>query len=335
MRQLASASTALGLLALALLAGCGLFPRESSTEEPVLPEPPEVSTGITYPVARADIALTIQGSAEVTPVRETALYFRESGRIREVATVAGARVAAGAVLARLDSGGLEHELRLASIDVRIAELELERIEATGGTLFDRSIQELAVARQRENADYLRERLEASTIRAPYDGIVRSVSYAVSDRVADYATVIQLTDPSSLELQMEVSASQLDAVTPGREARVRTAENAWVPSSVIGTTRRAVGEDAARRERYLVELSLPRALSGEPPGRMLAAEVILDKRAAALVIPLAGLREFQGRTYVRVLDGDLRREVDVRVGIRTDTQAEILEGLTEGQKVIGR
>lgn len=48
-----------------------------------------------------------------------------------------------------------------------------------------------------------------------------------------------------------------------------------------------------------------------------------------------LREFRERTYVRVLDGEQRREVDVRVGVRTDTQVEILSGLEAGELVIGK
>jgi hypothetical protein len=36
-----------------------------------------------------------------------------------------------------------------------------------------------------------------------------------------------------------------------------------------------------------------------------------------------------------MEGDARHEQDVRVGIRTSTQAEIIEGLKEGQRVIGR
>ena len=77
-----------------------------------------------------------------------------------------------------------------------------------------------------------------------------------------------------------------------------------------------------------------ALSFRMGGR-LSARVQLDYRPDALVVPLSALREFKGRTYVRVLTGVQRREVDGKVGVRTNTRVEIIEGLQAGQIVIGK
>jgi multidrug efflux pump subunit AcrA (membrane-fusion protein) len=159
---------------------------------------------------------------------------------------------------------------------------------------------------------------------------------VSDRVADYATIIELTDPAALELQMNVNREQFDVTSEGQEVQIRTVEGAWVPARVIQTTHRNPARDASVRwEEYIVHLTVPRGAGEITLGKVFAAQIMLEKRLQTLVIPLTGLREYQGRTYVRVLEGELRREVDVKVGIRTDTQAEILDGLTEGQLVIGR
>ena len=54
-----------------------------------------------------------------------------------------------------------------------------------------------------------------------------------------------------------------------------------------------------------------------------------------LITSAALREFSGRTYVRVLTDGVRREVDVRTGIHTGTRVEIVDGLEEGELVIGK
>ncbi|MNY77606.1 macrolide transporter subunit MacA [compost metagenome] len=62
-------------------------------------------------------------------------------------------------------------------------------------------------------------------------------------------------------------------------------------------------------------------------------IILEKRENVLVIPSTGLRQYIGRNYVQVLEGESRKEIDVEKGLVTATEVEIRAGLKEGQKVI--
>jgi hypothetical protein len=54
----------------------------------------------------------------------------------------------------------------------------------------------------------------------------------------------------------------------------------------------------------------------------------------LWIPAGGLRTFQGLDFAIIQDGELQRRVDVRLGVRSPERVEILEGLKEGQLVVG-
>ena len=53
------------------------------------------------------------------------------------------------------------------------------------------------------------------------------------------------------------------------------------------------------------------------------------------LPPQAIRNFQGRNFVIVQDADRQRRVDVRVGIESQERVEILEGLEEGQTIIGQ
>jgi multidrug efflux pump subunit AcrA (membrane-fusion protein) len=46
-----------------------------------------------------------------------------------------------------------------------------------------------------------------------------------------------------------------------------------------------------------------------------------------------VREFEGRYFVIVQDGESQRRVDVEVGIIEPNRIEILDGLIEGQVVV--
>lgn len=330
-----TAAPAIGLAVLALLAAC-----QRPADD--LDLPAELSglggrtSAPTYPVERRDLSVEIERVARVQSVRLQELYFQEGGRLAELNVGAGDRVTGGQTLARLASGPIQHSLRLAELD-----LEIERLRAAsqgpGSSNVDRRIRDLEVAKRQEAVDFLRRRLEAHTIRAPYDGVITRVNPEVDEVVGGFRTIIEIADPEELELQIEVSADQFDRVEAGQPAQVEIDADVWAPGTVSRLTSRTLGRDAAlRREEYVVHLKLEDAAAVSfRMGARHAARVLVDFRPDALLIPVAALREFQGRTYVRVLEGVRRREVDVKVGVRTDTRVEILEGLESGQIVIGK
>ena len=331
----ALAPAAIGLAVLALLAACGR-PADDLELPAELSELGGRTSAPTYPVERRDLSVEIERVARVQSVRLQELYFQESGRLAELNVGTGDRVTMGQTLARLASGAIQHSLRIAEID-----LEIERLRAAsqepGSSSLDRQIRGLAVARRQEEADFLRRRLEAHTIRAPYDGVITRVNPEVDEVVEGYRTIIEIADPQELELQMEVIADQFDRVEVGQPAQVEIDSDVWAPGTVSRLTNRTLGRDAAlRREEYIVHLTLDDAAATSfRMGARHAARVLVDFRRDAVLIPVAALREFQGRTYVRVLEGVRRREVDVKVGVRTETRVEILEGLESGQIVIGK
>lgn len=333
--RIRTALAAIGLTVLVLLAACER-PADDLELPAELSELGARTSAPTYPVERRDLAVEIERVARVQSVRLLELYFQEGGRLAELNVGTGDRVTEGQILARIASGPIQHNLRLAEID-----LEIDRLRATsqnpGSSNVDRQIRQLELSKREESVDFLRRRLAAHTIRAPYDGVITRVNPEVDEVVEGYRTIIEIADPSDLELQMEVSVDQFDRVEVGQSAQVQITSGTWAPGTVSRLTTRTSGRDAAlRREEYVVHLRLDQADAVSfRMGARHAARVLVDFRRDTLLIPVAALRAFQGRTYVRVLEGVQRREVDVKVGVRTDTRIEILEGLESGQTVIGK
>jgi hypothetical protein len=59
----------------------------------------------------------------------------------------------------------------------------------------------------------------------------------------------------------------------------------------------------------------------------------EERNDVLVLPRNRINLMSGRRYVNVLEDGVRVEKDVEVGLMTDTEAEIINGLEEGDLVI--
>ena len=315
-------------------AGCSLLPEERVEELPTLIEPPP-SRAVTYEVQRARIVEEIRGLARVAPTLESNLYFKQSGRLATLNVEPGDTVRAGDLLAQLETGNLDHQLEVAKIDLEMAELRLASVQM-GGTPVEIRMQELEVEKRRLEVKNLEARIDLTTIRAPHDGVVQSVRVQPGQLVQEYATAIVVADPRARELQVEIRRQEeINKLSRGGDALVEIRRDTWVPATIRQITERDTG--SVTTLTYVVHLELADGLDSANLrlGDLVSVRLIVQEKENALVIPRAALREFMGRRYVRVLDGEARREVDVEVGIITPTEVEILKGLSAGDIVIGQ
>ena len=76
-------------------------------------------------------------------------------------------------------------------------------------------------------------------------------------------------------------------------------------------------------------------------RFIAAEpedvfrAFVDADLMLLWLPPEAVRAFEGRRFVVVRTGDRERRVTLKTGIETDEKIEILEGVKEGDVVVGQ
>ena len=324
------------ILAVAILVGCGALPAEQQGPPASLPALTTRSQAVTYPVERADLAIEVEGSAEVTPTTELELFFREPGRLAELNAQIGDQVVRGAVLASLEAAELEHALRLAELDLQIARTRYNAASAVRTPAVDLQLQRLELSKQELRTEYARARVDAYTIRAPIDGVVKTVRGAVGELVSEYRTIVVVSDPTELALQMWVTEEEFYRIEPGQEALVEVTRGSLQPATVVAVSSLRRGIDPSLlRDEFVVRLSLLDADIELQARARYNARIIVAQREQTLVIPAAALREFRSRSYVRVLNGEVRREVDVKVGVRTDTHVELLAGVAAGELVIGK
>ena len=323
-------------LSVFVLAGCFLIPEDGETESFELPEPPKITSAVTYPVSRMEIVEAVEGSVRVTPIREVSLYFGVGGRVRTINVAPSQQVEEGEVLAQLEIEDLEHSLALTRLDYRIAQTNYRRMDAQDLAPIDLEIQQLQLQKQRLAVDYLEQKVAAATIAAPFAGVIKRVQIRMSDLVREYDPVLVISDPTDLEMQMAIDQTTFLDIDSTAEAEIRLDADTWAVAKIVQTTHQNPRLDASlSREEYIVHLEFidegpALRLSDRMPGR-----IVLQRHENALVIPSAALREFGGRTYVRVLTDGVRREVDVKTGIHTGTRVEIIDGLDEGELVIGK
>ncbi len=197
-------------------------------------------------------------------------------------------------------------------------------------------QQLSVQQTQREIAQLQEQLEERRLYAPFAGQVTEVIVQPGDRIAAFAPIVNIMDPSNLEVVVdEVLDEYLTRITVGQEVTLSFPR--YPQQSLRGTVKRLptsplLTNPSARGEPYLriafdhgdLELAL-----SEP------AEVLItfSHKADVLWLPPEAVRSFDRRSFVVRQEGDQQRRVDIKVGIVTPDRIEILEGLEEGDVVV--
>ena len=66
-----------------------------------------------------------------------------------------------------------------------------------------------------------------------------------------------------------------------------------------------------------------------------ATIVIAEKKGALVVPSTAIQEQDNKTFVQVRKNGKIQQILVVVGLTSDTETEILEGITDGEEVVTR
>ncbi|WP_241158436.1 efflux RND transporter periplasmic adaptor subunit [Cohnella candidum] len=344
-----------GVLAAAVLsvavAGCGLLPSEPQEEDLSAIQLPQISKKPEYEVTTKTLETKVSGSGRVLSTKEKTLYFTLDGkRLKKLYIQTGDKVKAGQPIAELDVEDMRKSLRTQQLAIKKQELEIKDLLRKKDEMdpVDFEQQMLGFEEQRQQLSDLEADIAKATLTADFDGTVVSVSVQEGASIKAYDPICVIADPSKLTVAATLSKDDLQKVALGMEAQVDIGNVGQLQGKIKqlpvadqnsngngNGNGNGGGTPPLRLDQYLL-VDVPKLPNTVERGTPLSVSIILDRRKDAVVIPLAALRTIGGRTYVQVAEADgSKREVDVEVGQQTSTDAEILQGLTPGQKVVGR
>jgi RND family efflux transporter MFP subunit len=280
------------------------------------------------------------GTVVSRPDKYAALSAPSPTRIAKVHVSAGQRVAAGAPLVEFEQIGFNAAASAAEAALSAAQRNYERAKRLADEgILPRKDAETALAdlgMARTNAVNAERAKQLSVLRSPVSGVVTRMT-AVLGAPADAGQVlIEVADPSAFDVVLSLGPTEASAVHPG--SRVTLGAGEKIGGESLGEGRVAsVGasvDSASRSVAIRVAVTAPRRTLrlGESVYGMIAVET----RPNAVVVPVEALvpGEEPGSYKVYVVDAKgTAMAHDVKIGGRTETKVEILEGLAGGETVV--
>ena len=337
----------LALLSSSLIftAGCSLLPDEQVEE--VLPEitPPTISQRPEYEVTTGTIETKVTFGGKLMSEQEEPLYFTiDNMRVKDVLVKNGDTVQAGDTIAVLDMEQMEKDLRSQRLQLRRAENQMKETLRQKDEMDPIEFEEAQIVfeEQRQKIADMEADLAKGTLTAPFGGTVMSLNLQNGATTKAYETVAVVVDTSRLTVAAQMSRDDQNKISLGMEVQVNinnvqetlTGKVKALPATVTNNDGQNGSSQQDRLENYVV-IEVEQMPEGLSRGTPLSGAVITQRKVDVTLIPISALRTIGSRTYVQVVDENGKREVDVEVGQQTSTQAEILQGLEPGQKVVGR
>jgi RND family efflux transporter MFP subunit len=330
------ATTLATIVLLVSLAGCKKSDAAAGdSSKPVVTA--KTATVRVEPFTRTTSAI---GSVVGRPGRYAALSAPTATRVSKVHVAQGSRVGIGQPLVEFEQATFAAAAHAAQAALAAAQRNYDRaLRLANEGIVPRKDAETAaadLARARNDAVTAERNLHLSILRSPVSGVVTRMT-AVLGAPADPAQVlVEVADPSAFDVALSLGPTEAGAIHPGARVDLTAGEKAGGEPLGAGNVASigAALDTASRSVPIRVNVTTPtRALR---LGESVYGVIAVETRPDAVVIPVEALvpGEEPGSFKVFVVDKDgTAHSRDVKVGGRTETKVEILEGLKGGETIV--
>lgn len=304
-------------------------PTATDTEnEPLAPMSVRVREFEARPVTREVVF-----SARTAPAREVTLRAEAEGRVVEIPIERGARVEAGAVIARLDARDREAQLAEARATVRQRQLEYDGARRLGerGMQAETQVAQAMAALEQAQAQLKRVEVELdhTVIRAPFAGVLDQRLVEVGDYLGIGDSVARLLELDPLVITGAVSQDRISELRPGMQADARLLTGRTLSGRVRYV---AAAADAATRT-FTVELEVANPEATLPSGVTAEVRVPTDSVLAHYLSPSLLALDDAGALGVKTVADDGKVRFNPVVIVQASPAGVWLTGLPETARVI--
>jgi len=292
-----------------------------------------------------ELAPMAEFSGNVISANNARLSTEVEGRLKWIADV-GDRVQKGNILVKLDDVFLQQEYQeqLAIIESEKAKFTLNDKQVkrfqkliqqnnVSEAMLDTAISERDISRNailaaQARASQINERIQRSSIRAPFDGVVTEVLLEVGEWVKDGTNAVRLIDTEELEIVVRVPQKIYPLISHGQRLTIKNFTGSFYASVdtivPVGTTTARLFELRLKPEIKLLPGTLVRIVIPTSPARK-----VVSIHRDALVIRRGSLSVF------KISEDNVSQQVMVNVGVGDGDYIEVIGDIVANDRVVTR
>lgn len=314
-------------------------------------------------VLRTNVVETVSAAGTLQSGYTANADFATSGTVTEIDVKVGDVVAVGQILAKLDAGEANQQVKAAQSSLDAAEEDLADAKEAAATTTTappggqsqgnaQSVTSLqAKVDQAELAlQQAKDGLSATVLTAPGAGTVTAITGSVGQKVGSSAAssstakgsttgstttsgFITLTDLANLVVKANVAEIDVSKVKAAQDASVTVNALPDTPIAAKVISADLTPTTTNNIVQFGVSLSLTQPPQGLRPGQSASVSITVARADDALAVPSAAVRTVGGTNTVTVLSNGQEETRTVQVGVRSEALVQITSGLSDGDQVV--
>jgi len=250
----------------------------------------------------------------------------------QLSSAEAAVLSAKTQLETVSQGPTPDQLKSAEAAVASAKAALDAKQAPSDT--DVAIAQETVKQSQIAVDTAQANLDAASLKAPFDGMVASVTGNVGELVGTSTVVVTLLDPKTVRIDTTIDESDIAKVKVGQDA-VLTLDS--LPGFRLQGKVTAIAGSANVQQgvvTYVVSITPSQPNDGTlKAGMTVSANIVTESKDNVLMVPSRAVRAVGRNRVVEVMVNGKTEQRTVQVGMTNDTYTEITSGLQEGEQVV--
>ena len=288
---------------------------------------------------------------------------RVAGRIESLTARLGDRVNKGQLLAKIEDRELQQQIkqveqnvlvnkatvtqRESDLQLRKSTLERQKSLLTSGLATRQTVEDAEAAHNSAIAavelaqaqlgqtqarlDELKITLSNTNIVSPVDGFIGRRNLDSGAFAGANTPIVSVVDISTVRLVSNLVEKDFKRVKAGVVALIEV--DAFPGETFTGTVSRVAPVFDAATRTAPMELEVPNPGYRLKPGMFARVRLTVDRRPDALTVPRNAVIDSEGKRGVFLVDGQSAKFQPVSTGLQDNERIEILEGLTEGTRVV--
>ncbi|GAB4580180.1 MAG: hypothetical protein Fur0022_29190 [Anaerolineales bacterium] len=227
----------------------------------------------------------------------------------------------------------QYQIDRLTILLELAQLDFQELTDTVDPALQADVDQAAL-----RVAELEQQIASAVLVAPFEGRILSLRITPGRAVTAAEVVGSVADLSQFEISASISSTQMEGLAEGMSVTISLASRPG--EAFTGYIRQlpypfGSGSRDAEDDSTRITFDSPEIAAAFAIGDRVTITILIAEQKEVLWLPPAAIREFNGRYFVVVQDpqGNQRR-VDVTLGIEGGDRVEIVEGVLEGEVVVG-